>query len=74
MLSLTRLRSFLFKPGKVHAKPDLVLHKYDGKKQRKRNELEFVNDGALLARCTARESEDCGYGQHNANLDKIGPK
>jgi len=56
------LRLFFFlSPGRYTTEFDLVLHKHCGKKQRKRNELQVVDNGTLLARCTARESVDCGY-------------
>ena len=43
-------RLFLFEPEKIHAKFDFVLHQHYGKKQRKRNHLQLVNKGVLLAR------------------------
>ena len=48
------VRLFLFEPGKIHAKLDFVLQQRYGKKQRKRNHLQLVNKGALLARHNSR--------------------
>ena len=65
------VRLFLFEPGKIHAKLDFVLQQRYGKKQRKRNHLQLVNKGALLARRAIRISVDGGHQSYNANPDNF---
>jgi len=62
---------YIFEPGKIHAKFDFVLHQHYGKKQRKRNRLQLVNKGALLARRAIRIKVDGGHQSYNANPDNF---